>query len=1037
MEIRLLGSLEVVSSSGQRVEIGSAKQRELLALLAAHAPGVVSTDRLIDGLWGGEGDHRRSLRFHVSKLRDAIDPGRREQVIVTESPGYRLDLDRASLDVQHFAALATRAEELAGHDLAEASPLLEEALALWRGSAYAEFEYADWARGEIVRLEELRLVATGLSIDAELARGHHAESVPNLESLVVEHPLRERFWHQLMVALYRSGRQPEALRAYRRACDAFAELGVTPSEDLERLETQILMRDPALDVAISESAVGNLPAPLSSFVGREADVVEVRKLVVGRRLVTLVGPGGVGKTRLALETARRSAGRFRDGTWVIELAGVDESDLVGSQVADALGVVDGSARDVATDLVDAMRERDLLLVMDNCEHLVGPVAALTADLLAGCPRLHVLVTSRQPLGIEAETTWHTEPLSVGAVQDTALDVARAEAPPPAVQLFFDRVRAAQPSLEITAEDEPLASDVCRQLGGLPLAIELAAARLRLMSLRQLAQRLDDQFEVLTNGPTHAVEHHRAMRATLDWSYDLLDPPEQTLFRRLSVFRGGFTLDAAERFHTTDPPDGATTLQLLGHLVDASMVEPAPGDRFTMLEPIRQYGLLVLDEHGEQAGARTSHSRVCREMFRLEDDHLYAVAPGSPVVGQFAADIHNVRAALSWADRRGDTATVGELGATALCLLGSMGYLAEADRWLDRVIAATPEASPYRARALARGAFNSAVLHGRVAAEGIVNQLEATAEALDDDRWRAACVERRALFAWLEDDFDTASRLWDEATERLLELDCPSVAIPLSNHMEALAKAGELGRADAVAHQLADVGDRYDLPELVADSLLGRSFIAVYRGDADAAERHLDAAQRHPAAELFVSGAGRFDSYGSMFLPGFIALLRGDIDEAERSCSAVLTDAQRSRHPDAHLRGMVLMALVHLHRGDPETGQRLLCEGLAEARRRGLAYFQRYVLGAIAATWAMIEPIRGATLLAAIEALNRRDGRPLTAPIARAVEQATAAVRESLNDDDLTSSWHRGATMTFDDAVELALHDPEDDVRSDDTEPTQH
>jgi predicted ATPase len=838
-----------------------------------------------------------------------------------------------------------------------------------------------------------------------------------------------------MVALYRSGRQPEALRAYRRACDAFAELGVVPSEDLERLETQILLRDPTLDAATSESAVGNLPAPLSSFVGREADVVKVRELVVGRRLVTLVGPGGVGKTRLAVETARRLAGWFRDGTWVVELAGVDKSDLVAPQVADALGVVEGSARDVATGLVEFMRERDLLLVMDNCEHLVGPVAALAADLLAGCHRLHVLVTSRQPLGIEAETTWHTEPLSVRAGQDTALDVARVEAPPPAVQLFFDRVRAAQPSLEVTTEDVPLASEVCRRLGGLPLAIELAAARLRLMSLRQLAQRLDDQFEVLTDGPSHAVGHHRAMRATLDWSYDLLDPPERALFRRLSVFRGGFTLDTAERFHAANPSGGGTTLQLLGHLVDASMVEARPGDRFTILEPIRQYGLLVLDEHGEKASARTSHCLVYREMFRLEDDHLYGPAPGSPLEGQFATEIHNVRAALSWADERGDTATVGELGSVALCLLGAIGYLAEADRWLDRVVAATPEASPYRARALARGAFISAVLHGRAAAEDIVNQLEATAEALDDDRWRAACVERRALLAWLEDDFDTASRLWGEATERLLELDCPSVAMPLSNHMEALAKAGELGRADAVAEQLADVGDRYDLPELVADSLLGRSYTAVYRGDADAAERHLDAAERHLGAELHVPGAGRFDSYGSMFLPGFIALLRGDVDEAEQSCSAALTDAQRSRHPDAHLRGMVLMALVHLHRSDPETGQRLLREGLAETRRRGLTHYQRYVLGAIAATWAMIEPVRGTTLLAAIEALNRRDGRTLAAPIARAVDQATVAVHESLSDDDLTSSWQRGATMTFDDAVELALQRPAGDVRTDVEEPT--
>lgn len=643
------------------------------------------------------------------------------------------------------------------------------------------------------------------------------------------------------------------------------------------------------------------------------------------------------------------------------------------------------------------------------------------DLLAACPRLHVLVTSRQPLGIEAETTWHTEPLSVAAAQDSVLDVAPAGAVPPAVELFFDRVRAAQPSLEVTAADGPLATELCRWLGGLPLAIELAAARLRLMSLRQLAQRLDDQFGVLTDGPTHAVGHHRAMRATLDWSYDLLDRPEQALFRRLSVFRGGFTLDTAERFRESLPIGDGTTLQLLGHLVDASMVEPASRDRFTMLEPIRQYGLLLLDEHGELGSARTTHSVLYREMFRLDDDDLYGLAPGrSRLVEQFAAEIHNVRAALSGADERGDTTTVAHLGSAALCLLGATGYLAEADRWLERVVATTPAASPHRARALAR----------------ILDQLDATAAALDDDRWRAACVERRALFALFEDDLDTASRLWTEATDRFLELDCPSVAMPLSNHMEALQHSGDLRRAEAQAEQLADVGDRYGLPELVADSLLGRSFIAVYRGEVDEAEHHLEAAERHSESELHEPSVGRFDSYGSMFLPGFIALLRGDVDEAERCCSHAITDARRSRHPDTFLRGLVLMGLVDFQRGEPERGHLSLIDALAEAQRAGLAHFQRFILGAIAATWAMIEPVRGATLLGAIDALNRRDGRTLSVPVARAVEQATTAVQDSLSEDDLTTCWHRGATMTLDDAVQLALQRPGGVARSDDPGPTQ-
>jgi tetratricopeptide (TPR) repeat protein len=555
-----------------------------------------------------------------------------------------------------------------------------------------------------------------------------------------------------------------------------------------------------------------------------------------------------------------------------------------------------------------------------------------------------------------------------------------------------------------------------------LAIELAAARLHMMSPSQLLERLDDEFELLTDGSSQAVAHHRAMEATLDWSYQLLGPPEQMLFRRLSVFRGGFTLEIIERFHATFPPVDGNALQLLGRLVDASMVARAPEDRLKMLEPIRHYGLLLLQEHGELADARVNHSLVYREMFRVPDTNLFGPAPGSRWNEPFMAEMDNVRAALNWADESDDIATTVELGAVAICLFGAVGYLAEAYHWLTRVLSVTSEATPHRARALARGSFIAGIFDGPERAESLVDELEAVAETLDDDAWRAATVERRAMLALHRLEFDTASRLWRDAASRLLELDNPSSFLALSNYMECLSHAGRYEAAQEVGEQLAQVGARFDLPRVVADSLLGRSRNAVDSGDPEAAERYLDAAESYLDGSEQLSRASQFDQYGSVFIPGFIALLRGDVDEAERIGATAIDDARRSRHPDWYLRGLVLLGLAHLGRGDAVTAHRFLIEALAEAERIGLMNHQRYVLGSIAATWATIDPHKGATLLSAVESINRRCHTTLPLPVIRSIEQATVELEESLAADELETARRRGTDMTLDDAVALALRD---------------
>ncbi len=695
------------------------------------------------------------------------------------------------------------------------------------------------------------------------------------------------------------------------------------------------------------------------------------------------------------------------------MAGVDDADLLVSQVAGALGVFEGPRTDLPAWLVAQLGGRRALLVLDNCEHLTVAVGTLVAQLLASSPDLHILATSRQRLAVEGEITWRLAPLSLEPDDLGAQVTDRTPAATDAVRLFLDRARAAQPSLEVTPEAQALALDVCRRLAGLPLAIELAAARLHMMSLRHLSQRLDDEFELLSDGPVDTVDHHRAMRATLDWSYGLLDPLERALFRRLAVFRGGFTLESVERFHDLHPAAEGNALRLLGRLVDSSMVEAASDDRFKMLEPIRHYGLLVLAEHGEESAACQAHGLVYREMFRLPESDLF----GNPLgrdIGQFVEEMDNVRVALSRAFDSGDVATAVELGVAAGCHFYGVGYLAEARQWLDRVLSVTSEATPHRARALARAAFIGGVLDGPDRAESLTAELEATAEELDDDRWRAAAIERRALIALCADDFEEASRLWDEATGLLLELDDPEAQLPLSNHMEALYYAGDYERADAVAEQLAELGRRFVLPEVVANALIGRSFIAVWRGDADDAGRHFAAAADH------FGGAIDFDSFGSMFIPGFIALLRGDLDEAEELCGAHMKVGRESRHPDSFYRGLVLMGLVHFHKGDAVTGHRYLAEALRDASRLGLTYFQRYVLGPIAATWAMIDPLKGAVLIAAVEANNRRDHRTMPAPVNHAVEQAKAALEDSLRSDELEDAWTRGGAMTLEEAIAFAL-----------------
>ncbi|MGH2883034.1 MAG: BTAD domain-containing putative transcriptional regulator, partial [Solirubrobacteraceae bacterium] len=518
MEVRLFGELEAVQN-GVTVPVRGAKQRALLALLALHHGKPVSADRLIDHLWddGVAANPANALQAQIGQLRRSLGPA----AIVTSEAGYALAIGPDDVDVVRFEQLVATGRRLVEEgDPALASAALGEALALRRGEPLAEFAYAGFADVERAHLDELILVAIEARAGADLVLGLHGELVGELEALCREHPLRERLWELLILALYLAGRQAEALRAYTEARERLVdELGIEPGRALRELQARILAQDPALTppgpawprAATRPAATGNLRAPLTRLIGRDAELEQLCETVRAHRLVTLIGPGGAGKTRLAMEAASALREEHRDGAWLIELAGVAEPDGVAPAAAIALGAGASAVpgREPAGSTVELivrhLAGRSLVVLIDNCEHVIAQGAALADTLVGSIPALRLITTSREPLGVPGEVL-----VTVGGL-----------APPAAVELFVDRARAVRPGFTADDRSRRVIADVCGRLDGLPLAVELAAARLRALTLATVAERLHDRFRLLTGGARTALPRQQSLRAVVDWSYDLL------------------------------------------------------------------------------------------------------------------------------------------------------------------------------------------------------------------------------------------------------------------------------------------------------------------------------------------------------------------------------------------------------------------------------------------------------------------------------------------------------------------------------------
>ncbi|MDL4774554.1 BTAD domain-containing putative transcriptional regulator [Actinomadura xylanilytica] len=658
MQFGILGPVEARGDDGTSIAVGGPRVRALLALLLLDAGRTVTAERLIDGLYGDDppSGAANALQSQVSRLRRGLGPA---GLVEGRPAGYRLNVDPGDVDVHRFERLAragrralTGADTAANgpggavagvRDAARAADLLREALGLWRGPALADLADVPFAGAQAARLEELRVAAAEDRAEAGLALGEHGPLVPGLRDLVAAHPLRERARALLMRALYGDGRQAEALSVYEDARRTLAdELGADPSSELAGVHLAVLRGAPsAPEAGTGARAAGSpppparplgVPAQLTSFVGREDELRRVGRMLAEGRLVTLLGPGGAGKTRLAIEAAGREDGEV----CFVDLAPLGASSEVPKALLGALGLResgmlpnpaeppgpsaearDERPRDTAERLASALAGRRMLLVLDNCEHVVEAVARLTHRLLGACPELRVLATSREALAITGEALRPLPPLALPP-EGAAPDEASAY---PAVRLFADRAAAVRPGFAVDEVTLAAVLQICAALDGLPLAIELAAARLRSLPVTEVAARLDDRFRLLSRGNRTAAPRHQTLRAVVEWSWGLLGEDEQTLARRLTVFAGGLTRESAEGVCGLPPYD---TDELLAGLVDKSLVQ-TDGVRYRMLDTVRAFCAEQLAEAGETERLERAHAAYFLDLARRADPELRGAA----------------------------------------------------------------------------------------------------------------------------------------------------------------------------------------------------------------------------------------------------------------------------------------------------------------------------------------------------------------------------------------------------------------------------
>lgn len=882
-----------------------------------------------------------TLNTYVSHLRAALEPGRAprapSRVLLTRDPGYLLAVDPEQVDALRFERLAAEGgRALAAGDAATAAATLREGLALWRGAALADFVYEPFAQAEATRLEELRLTTLEGRVEADLAVGRHYDLVSELRGLVDAHPLRERLWGQLMLALYRCGRQSEALRAYGELRDVLAEeLGIDPSPTLRQLEDDLLHQRPGLDAPAAVASTTapavptNLPARLTTFIGREDDIAELSRLCGRARLVTLVGAGGVGKSRLALEVASGLRAAYPDGVFLVELAPLSDAGGLHRQVLASVGAAEDDRRSPADTLLDHLSNRRMLLLIDNCEHLVEASAALAQDVLAACPGVRILATSRELLRVPGETAWRVPSLSTPPPGTAREELEGFEA----ARLFLERARTTSPSLQLSAADAQHVVRICERLDGIPLAIELAAARTRLLSIDDIAERLDDRFGLLSGGARTGPGRHQTLRAAVEWSYESLRTPERRLFDCLSVFSGGFTLQAAEAVCCGGDVAHATVFEVLAGLCDKSMVLAEPGagaSRFRMLETLRQYGAERLAASGERDAVAARHLTWAVALAGEAEAHLEG--PGqTDWLRRLDVEHDNLRTALRSAAGSSDRAALLTLATSLGRFWEVTGHPTEGRRWLESALEAEPVGD---ARLQARAHRWAGVLAQRQGDHHVARHHYEAGLALSrvagDRRGTASALHSLGNLEGLEGRLSGATDLYEESLGLGRELGDRRVAAASLTNLAWLAQTqGDFERARVLAEEALAIWRELADQQGVAQTLTALAYLALLQGD-------------HPAVqslcaqslELQHALGDRYGAAWSLTYLGWAAQNEGDLPAARKLHDEAL--AARRELGDRYGEAWSLSHLGDLERasGATDEARRLLGESLAIARQLG-------------------------------------------------------------------------------------------------------
>ncbi len=909
LEIRLLGPFEVIAG-GRRVDIPGSKRQALLAMLAFACGRVVAVDDLIDELWGADlpAAPRNAVQHHVARLRAALG----HEAVAGSGDGYALH--HATVDAVAFEELlAAAVTARRDGDPHAAAADAAAALALWRGAALQGLTDAPWFGAEARRLDGLRLDALEERFEAALAVGEHREVAAELRAALDEHPYRERLWGQLMLALYRSGRQADALDAFLEARRVLSDgLGLEPGPELRSLQEAILGQDPAIAaVPVVSIRRGNLPAPSTSFLGREAELAQVAGLLAEHRVVTLAGPPGVGKSRTAVEAVRPLEDSISDGIWFIDLARAAAPADVTRLLARAIDARGGVQLER---VVERLRDAEAILVFDSCERLLAEVRRVVEEVIRGCPGVRVVATSREVLRVTGEARVTVEPLPLTSPQSDD------DADSPAVGLFLARARVARPGFQLDTETARLVAAIARSVDGLPLAIELAAARANVLGLAELLSLVERRLALFHEQPTS--DAGAALRTLVEWSYDLLHADEKTLLHQLAVHRGGGSLPSLVAAGASHQLDEATVTLLLEALVDKSIISvsfPEGDARYTLLDTVRDYTLDRLQEAGGLAAARSSHAEYFAALAERAREELRG-SRWLASMRRLELENDNFWAALTWARDAPDAYIAVRLAAPLGWYFALAERISEGRKFLELAVEVADEAVAVdlRAEALAALCYLAAEELDVQAASAAGEQALQLARASTAPAALTMAQMTLAVAAARSGDLERSATLAEAARRGAVAAhdDWTAAASGLIRAQSAAA-AGDVETvatmaADVIAHADAIAYDAFQVP-----GTLLQGWVAAVRGDRSAAEeaylRTLDSAER--------SGLADHAAFALAGL-GSSALAAGDPRRAEQLLRQALAAAEAARAAWAAAHARVELGRVLAAGGDDATAERL-------------------------------------------------------------------------------------------------------------------